>query len=345
MSSKESKSHQLPSSMVDQRFGEINVNERSDATYVTFTILTTPDLEKAGGYQTGVAIDASKSMKELFGKSLKGTPPDELVAEWKAKGWIYNKTVDGKLRPFLATEAKAEAIKRGFFKKCENVIQPIAREFTAYLADGLDEDAGTTVIYWACGPGGNEIEVLGDYSGAECSDLKLEGPIAGFGEGTFLLPAVNYFVDRFSDAENGIYLFVTDGRINDFEALCKRTFELSSEIAAGDRHPVKLVLIGLGDDICLEQFEGLDDLETAVDIWDYKLAHELRDLSEIFSEVVDENEILFPPSDIYDDQGRLVLKLSQGVPARVSFRVRKGCQFFELRCQGEVIRQPIVIDG
>src|SRR6185295_6263706 len=105
-------------------------------------------------------------------------------------------------------EAYEDAIKRGFVRFTENIVEPLAQEFIAYLAGNLDADGGTTVIYWACGDGAG-TEVLGDFTAAQCPTLNLTGPTkVPFGSGTRLLPAVKYFVDRFRDAERGMYLFL-----------------------------------------------------------------------------------------------------------------------------------------
>lgn len=344
MSDFDSVSHQLPSSLVASVFGEVNVGRSVDHVEVDFTILTTPDTDAVGSYQTGVALDASKSMKDLYGKTYKGSPPSSVLESWRKRGWIKSVIVDGKQVSKLSAEAKAQAIAERYFELCENVIEPVAREFTAYLADGLDEDGGTTLIYWACGKTGESIEVLGDFSADECKNLPITGPNGDFGEGTFLLPAMKYFADRFADAENGIYIFVTDGRISDFDRVCDLTQEYAAGVKAGTRNPIKFVLIGVGDDIDVKQFELLDDLEAPVDLWDYKLANELRDLAEIFSELVDENEILLPASEIFDDRDQLVVSLPNGVPAKFSFKMHADSRFFELRSQGERIRQPIVVE-
>ena len=50
---------------------------------------------------------------------------------------------------------------------------------------------------------------------------------------TRLLPAVKYFVDRFADAERGMYLFITDGRLDDLAAVKKYTTRLKACEPAG----------------------------------------------------------------------------------------------------------------
>jgi hypothetical protein len=58
-----------------------------------------------------------------------------------------------------------------------------------------------------------------------------------------------------------MYVFLTDGRIDDLESVKAATRRLAAEIAAGRRGSVKCVLVGLGDEIDESQMEQLDDLD------------------------------------------------------------------------------------
>lgn len=340
----DSVNHQVPSSMVAAEFGEVNVLRTGLKLRVSFTILAEPDGVEAEGYQTGVALDASASMKSVYGLAMQGRIPPEVMEEYRNKGWLRQKFVDGRESLRLDSAAETDAVTRGFLKRSPNSIEPTARDFIRYLADRLDEDGGTTVIYWACGPAGADTEVLGDVTSDECDSLIVSGPKRmKFGNGTVLLPAVRYFVDRFDDAARGIYLFLTDGAIDDLQAVKQYSVELARRIHAGKRNPVKFVLIGLGERINESQMEELDDLDSGVpvDLWDHKIATEMRHLREIFAEVVCENRIVAPRGSIHDSAGRMVKELPSGVPARVEFELPATSGFFELRCEGEVIRQVL----
>jgi len=306
-----------------------------------FTIAMTPVGE---GWQTGVAIDASASMRECFGQTLKGTLPPELIREYEKKGWINTRMEDGQVLKMCKPEAYDDGIKRGHLKFSENVIEPLARDFVHHLADKLDSDGGTTVLYWACGDG-TATEVLGDITGEQCKTLELKGPKSvGFGKGTHLLPAVQYFVERFKDAPRGMYVFLTDGRLDDLDKLKRYTTTLAREIASGSRHMVKCVLVGVGSETDERQLMELDDLDTGttVDIWDHKIAKEMRSLVDIFAEVVDENQVVAPNGKIYDDAGRVVKNLSDGVTAKVTFSMPASSKWFELEVNGARIRQAII---
>ncbi|MBX9580180.1 MAG: VWA domain-containing protein [Gemmataceae bacterium] len=346
---KEEPSHQLPSSMVAQEFGEVNVRKVGAEVEVVFTVLMEPQGVEAEGWQTGVALDASGSMQGVYGRGLepgrKGPPPDEVWRDYIRRGLMQVVEQNGQQYPILTEACKDDLVSKGWFVWSENTIEPLARGFTAYLAGNLDADGGTTVVYWACGDGSG-IEEVGDLTAADCKTANFPGPRrAGFGEGTFLTPAVRHFVDKFPDAKNGMYLFVTDGELNDLDEVKRYTRWLCKEIAAGRRNPVKCVLIGVGENINEGQMEELDDLEsgTGVDVWDHKIAKEMRGLTEIFAEVVGENTIVAPTAKLYDPAGAVVRHFADGMPARVTFRMPAASASFELEVGDQRIKQSVVL--
>src|SRR5436305_3326496 len=93
-------------------------------------------------------------------------------------------------------------------KVIPNQVTPVAQKLCAYLARNIDADGGTTCIYWATGPGGSQIEEVGDLT-AEQAERHAFGPPKDLGTGTQLLPAVKYFLERFRTAAWGFYVFVT----------------------------------------------------------------------------------------------------------------------------------------
>src|SRR5262249_26771303 len=150
------------------------------------------------------------------------------------------------------------------------------------------------------------------------------GPPRHFGTGTQLLPAVRYFVDRFQSAPWGFYVFITDGAMHDLDAVKRYSTQLARDVAAGKRRPLKFVLIGVGRDVDERQMEELDDLDTGteVDLWDHKLAAEMRMVEEIFAEVVDKNARVADSGKILDPMGKIVKNYSDtGVPAYLEFEM------------------------
>src|ERR1700761_346806 len=114
---------------VVEPFGEVNVYPAANGgTRVVATILMEPHKE---GAQTGLALDGSGSMAKLYGVE------------------------DG---------SRVLSSIFGGPKKLTNEVTPVAQKLCSYLARKIDADGGTTCIYWAVGPSGSEVEVVGDFS-------------------------------------------------------------------------------------------------------------------------------------------------------------------------------------
>jgi len=339
-----SQSELLPASMTEKEFGKVYVRKEGQNLHVEFTVWGSDDTE---GWQTGGALDGSASMKSWYGRNLTGQVPRKELDNYQAKGWLTSRVEDGCRVTAFTKAAYQDAINRGFLQFTENIVQPLAQDFIAYLAGQLDADGGSTVIYWACGDG-SKYEVLGDFTAEQCGTLEIRGPNkVAFGEGTRLTPAVQYFVDRFADAPRGMYVFLTDGKLDDLDELKRYTTQLAKTIEAGQRNAVKCVLIGVGDSIAEDQMEELDDLDTGtdVDIWDHKIAKEMRDLSEIIVELVDENKIVAPTATVLDADGQVVARFADGLPARATFTMPASSPYFELDVGGRLIKQSVVVAG
>ena len=223
-----------------------------------------------------------------------------------------------------------------------NLITPVAQKVCAYLARKMDADGGTTCIYWATGPGGKQIEDVGDLTADQAERHTFSAP-RQFGTGTQLLPAAKYFVDRFKDAPYGFYVFITDGALHDLDAVKDYTVKLARQIGKKERNPVKFVLIGVGDDVDERQMEELDDLEADVDLWDHKLASELRVLEQIFAEVVDKNARVAPKGRVLDPQGKVLVDYSDaGVPAVLEFDAPPSAGYFTLELPGFKLYQGLM---
>jgi hypothetical protein len=286
-------------------FGEVNVYPQPGGRLrVVATILMEPHKE---GAQTGIALDGSGSMHKLYGID------------------------DG-----------SGAVSSIFSPpKLENQVTLVAQKLCAYLARKIDADGGTTCIYWATGENGGQIEEVGDFT-ADQAERHIFGPPGEFGTGTLLLPAVRYFVDRFRTAPWGFYVFITDGELHDLDAVKEYSLQLAREVVARRRNPLKFVLIGLGPDVNEAQMVELDDLEAPVDLWDHKLASELRVLQQIFAEVVDQNSRVANHGRILDPRGGVVKDYAVGgLPAFLEFEVPAGSAYFTLEVNGQRISQGL----
>jgi hypothetical protein len=286
-------------------FGEVNVYPQPDGrNRVVATILMEPHKE---GAQTGIALDGSGSMHKLYGIE-------------DGSGVVSSIFAPAKL---------------------QNQVTLVAQKICAYLARRIDSDGGTTCIYWATGDNGSQIEEVGDFTADE-AERHTFGPPKDFGTGTQLLPAVRYFVERFRSAPWGFYVFITDGELHDLDTVKQYSVQLAREVAARRRNPLKFVLIGLGSEVNEAQMLELDDLEAPVDLWDHKLASELRVLQQIFAEVVDKNARVANHGRILDPRGQLVKDYAVGgLPAYLEFDMPAGSAFFTLEVNGQRIHQGL----
>ena len=290
-------------------FGEVNVHSASGGKVrVVATILMEPHKE---GAQTGIALDGSGSMAKLYGVEEGG---------------------GGFLASLFGTK-----------KQAHNEVTPVAQKICSYLARKIDADGGTTCIYWAVGPSGSQIEEVGDLRADE-AERHVFGPPKNFGTGTQLLPAVKYFMERFRSAPWGFYVFVTDGELHDLDDVKRYSVQLARDIAARRRNPVKFVLIGVGANVNEEQMEELDDLETGtpIDLWDHKLAAEMRVLQEIFAEVVDKNARIADNGKILDASGHVIKDYSDtGMSGYLEFEMPASAEYFTLEVNGNKIHQGL----
>lgn len=256
--------------------------------------------------QTGIAIEGSVLMKSAFG--YKGR-----IGSWRPE------------------------------RSGPNLVSMAVQKIGSYLARKVDDDGNTTVIYWATGEVGHGVELVGDLSAYEVEQTDFTGP-KEFGPSAMLLPAVRYFCDRYVNAQWGMYVFFTQGVIADLEEVKKYTLELAQEIAAGRRHELKLVLIGVGHKVDKSQLEQLDNLDqaAAVDVWDYRIAQEMKDVLEIFTELGDANTLIAPQGRVLDPAGQVLADYTErGVPALIMFNLPAGARSFIVEMPAGTITQPI----
>ncbi len=296
-------------------FGEVDVyRSATGGLGVVAKVLMLPDIE---GTRCGLALDASASMKSLYG-------------------------VTGMVSTAFKSAAAA----------VPNLVEPVARSMAAFLAN-FAHDGKVSLLYWAVSPDGSATEEIGRFSGDDVQTVPFGGPKKmPWGRGTKLLPAVRYFVESaFDGAPWAIGVFVTDGIVEDIADVKTYCMNFGQQIAAGQRKPCKFVLIGLGHEVSQDQMEELDDmfegsgLKTPegdeIDIWDHKLASEMQKLEEVFAEVVSENVTVVASGKIVDQKGRVAREFPDGVPAFIRFELPADATSFTLDFPGGSIKQDI----
>ena len=348
----EGRNLQIDNREVHEALGEVNVTRRGAALDIVATILLNPQ-DEAEGWQTGVAVDASYSMHLVYGgkQSYLERPFTAEEEEAYTKIGVLERFSQDGQEMYRIQPQGIELLKaRGLMKELEepNEVESVCRKIIPMLAGQLDADGGTTVIQWALGPDGSGIKVLGDYTEQEAAWAVYPPPDAqDWGHGTRLMPAINYFMETFKDAPMGFYIFITDGRLDDFEEVKQFTIKLSHDIDEKKVNPVKLVLIGVGNEIDEQQLEDLDDLpdthDLPVDVWDHKIAKEMRSLMDIFTEMVDENKIVAPSAEIQDDSGKSIHHYTDGLPAMLRFTLPATARGFRIMLpNGTCIGQRIL---
>ena len=304
---------QLPSPV--EPFGEVNVYPQPDGSLkIVATIQMEPDIE---GARAGLALDGSASMQKMYGANAPVSP-------------LFRAAAGG-----------------------VNFVEPVARRMAEYLAR-FASDGQVHLAYWACSPDGSKVEPIGAVTEAAAATLRVGGP-KQWGRQTKLLPPVRHFVEGvFAGAGWAIAVFVTDGVIEDLEAVKDYCRDFAHRVALGEQAFVKLVLLGVGEEVDEGQMEELDDMfegselrdprGNPIDLWDHKLASEMRSLHEIFAEVVSDNVVVAESGRVLDGAGRVAHDYPEGLPARLRFTLPAGTTAFTLDFPGGRVTQDLT-DG
>jgi len=177
-------------------------------------------------------------------------------------------------------------------QKKKNIIHPVCQELALFLAKNAKGQCA--IANWACGDDGGDIEPVGMMSSEDISAYYFKGP-EHWGGGTKLTPIVKYLWEQvFAGTDNvGVAVILTDGAWDDedHEQLLQLTQVMCDEIAAGRRHEMKTVILGLRTDVNASEidqiesrFNSLDDYDsgTDIDVWIHKWLDEMVDFIEIF---------------------------------------------------------------
>lgn len=261
--------------------------------------------------------------------------PDTLVGE-------------GESRAVLALDA-SRSIKGmfgggGVFDPKPNYVQAVGRKIGEILC-GVSRSGKVSMLYWALGPGGAALEVIGEFTAEGCGKAQIVGPSKkNWGTGTQLLPPVKHIVETVaasSDFTMGV--LITDGIIEDYDAVVKYCYKVGEEIVAGKRKTIKLVLIGVGDEIDEQQLQDLNDmfettpLKGKVDIWATGIAADMQEEGDIigvlFGELMKEDEMIAPSGKVISN-GKLIKSFADGLPGKLRFALPKGCKEFTVQVPG-----------
>jgi hypothetical protein len=132
------------------------------------------------------------------------------------------------------------------------------------------------------------------------------------------------------------------------KAFCK---QFAQQIASGQRKFMKFVLIGVGEEVDESQMEELDDMFEGsglkdpdgndIDLWDHKLAAEMRKIEEIFAEVVSEDTVVTATGKVLNQAGVVAKEYADGLPAMLRFKLPAGSTAFTIEFPGGSVTQDI----
>jgi hypothetical protein len=292
-----------------QPFGEVNVFKQSNGELqIVATVLMAPNTEQA---RTGLALDASASMKETYGA---GNP-------------LFGDAKPNLMRPIAQTMAAylSEFSEKG---TCETIYWAVNNAGDAIERIGeLDSNTSKS----------ESFEGPKNYPWGR--GTKLLPPVKYFVE------------NAFDKVTWSIAVFVTDGIIQDLDEVKQYCLEYGKKIAAGQANFVKMVLIGIGPEVDEGQMEELDDMFEGsglvdkkgddIDIWDHALAAQMTSLEQIFKEVVSKDTIVASSGRVYDSSGTLVQEWTDGLPSIMRFNLPAGSTSFKLEHPGGSVTQDI----
>lgn len=296
-------SHEVPASNLTRPpFAKINVWREPTKTHVLcYVDVGERALE---GATTGVAIDASGSMQELFGLGPFARNQVRDVAQVMCS-YIAGRTDRdaGTTLIYWATGDSSQLELHGFLSE----------------ADARAYQFPRPKLY---GRATNLLPALKLFT--EGSHPKTGKP--------------------FKEAKLGLFVFITDGAFDDLDEVKTYSIQLAQEIENGQRNPIKLVLIGFGKAIVEQQMQELDDLDsgTSQDLYFHRIGEDMSDLADIFIELVDENLIVAENGAIRNEHGLEIHSFRDTrVPARFEFDLAADATGFIFEADGQSFYQPL----
>ncbi len=261
---------------------------------------------------------------------------------------------EGHSKAFLALDASVSLRSMygfgGPFGGAQNYMQAVARKLGETLT-AVTRTGKVLCLYWAVSPEGNKVEEVGEFDEAGWAGATIAGPTREkWGRGTKLLPALQHGVDKVaagSDWTLGVVL--TDGIIEDEKDCSDYCINLGREIAAGKRKTIKLVLIGLGEEVDEAQLQRFDDMFEGTgidyDLWSHGLVASIQDetdiLAVLYGELMNEQTVIAPTGRVEDGAGNVLASWTDGMPGKFRFVLPKGQTQFSVKAQSHTITQSV----
>jgi hypothetical protein len=236
------------------------------------------------------------------------------------------------------------------FDTAPNYMQGVARKLGEILTS-VTKSGKVSALYWAVSPDGSKTEMIGELDDAGWAKATIGGPKREkWGRGTKLLPAIQYGVDQVAkDADWTMGVIVTDGIIEDEPDCIKYCLSVGKAIADGKRKPIKLVLIGIGQDVDEGQLERFDDMFEGsgidYDLWSHGMVASMQDESDIlavlYGELMDEEVIVASSGSVEDGSGKVLASWTDGLPGKFRVVLPKGQTTLVIRTPNGSVEQDL----
>ena len=240
----------------------------------------------------------------------------------------------------------------GPFVADPNRMEPVARKLGEILC-GVTKDDQAQFFYWALGSG-SDTEDIGTFKAKDIPAVDIDGPKEHrWGKGTHMLPAIKAIVEGGGGTSSSwvMGVIVTDGIIEDEEACMEYCMGLGKFLKENPEVTIKLVLIGIGEDVDADQLERFDDmfegtdLEDDIDIWSHGLVRDIKNEDDIiavlFGELMSEETIVAPSGKVLDAEGNVVKQFTDGMPGKFNFILPGSSASFTLQAGGKEVVQDL----
>lgn len=251
-----------------------------------------------------------------------------------------------------ASKSMRQAYGYGTFA-ANNYVEMVAQKLGQILS-GITRSGTVSMTYWAMGLAGDQTEVIGEFNENECSQAQISGPAnrSDWGRNTQMLPTIQYIVEEvFPKVEWTMGVIITDGIIEDEDACREYCIAKGRELLdQGNHENLKLILIGVGEEVDEDQlarfdnmFEGTD-LGDKIDLWSASCAEQMRDegdiISTLFAEMMGEIQV-DSSGKVMDDKGNVVANYTDGLMGVVRFQLPAGCESFTIESPNVAVTQSL----
>lgn len=261
---------------------------------------------------------------------------------------------EGNSKAFIALDASNSLKKMygfsGPFGGDPNYVELVGRKLGAMLTSVV-KSGKVSAIYWAVSPDGSKTEEIGEFDEIGWATAAVPGPKKEkWGKGTKLLPAIRYGVEQVAKgADWTMGVIITDGIIEDEADCINYCLQIGKEMATGKRKPMKLILIGIGEEVDEEQLARFDDMfegkNIDYDLWSSGTVASMKDEADImgvlYGELMTEDTIISSTGRVEDSSGRQLIAWTDGMPGKFRFMLPKGEKQFIIRTPTKDVQQDV----